>query len=184
MSQRPVKTVFVGDGTVGKTCMIWRFVSKEFPTDWVPSVFNHQKVEIPLNDCVALLSIWDTGGGGEDYPRVRPLSYRSANVFALSFSVSNRASFEHVETYWLPELQQHCPDVPIVLIGTKIDLRDDTKQDENFISKHEGMEMMTRIGAVEYHETSSLTTHGVEDVFECLATVGVRQSEKQTCTVS
>ena len=180
-----VKAVFVGDGAVGKTTMLMRFVTKEFPMEYIPTVFDNYYGKTPLKDCVVGMGLWDTGGG-EDYPRLRPLCYPKTNVFPLSFAVNNRGSFDHVENYWLPELQHHCPDVPIVLIGTKIDLRDDAKQEEDFVSKEEGMEMMVRIGAVEYHEISSLTGYGVEELFDRLAIVGAagKKNKDPACKVS
>ena len=35
------------------------------------------------------------------------------------------ASYENVKTKWYPEVQHHCPNVPVILVGTKLDLRDD-----------------------------------------------------------
>ena len=92
-----VKAVFVGDGAVGKTTMLMRFVTKEFPMEYIPTVFDNYYGKTPLKDCVVGMGLWDTGGG-EDYPRLRPLSYPKTNVFALSFAVNSRQSFDHVRT--------------------------------------------------------------------------------------
>lgn len=43
-------------------------------------------------------------------------------LLLISFSPS---SFENVTSKWYPELKHHCPEAPIILVGTKIDLRDD-----------------------------------------------------------
>jgi GTPase SAR1 family protein len=40
-------------------------------------------------------------------------------------SSSSPSSFENVTSKWYPELKHHCPEAPIILVGTKIDLRDD-----------------------------------------------------------
>lgn len=37
----------------------------------------------------------------------------------------SRASFENVKSKWLPEIRHHAPGVPFILVGTKLDLRDD-----------------------------------------------------------
>lgn len=85
------------------------------------------------------------GTGQEDYNRLRPLSYRGADVFLLAFSLISRASYENVAkkvrlvyTYyyfvslysgliffplffqWIPELRHYAPGVPIILVGTKL----------------------------------------------------------------
>ncbi|MQL69066.1 hypothetical protein Taro_001334, partial [Colocasia esculenta] len=58
--------------------------------------------------------------GQEDYNRLRPLSYRGADVFVLAFSLVSRASYENVMKKWIPELQHYAPGVPVVLAGTKL----------------------------------------------------------------
>ncbi|KAF9604583.1 hypothetical protein IFM89_008027 [Coptis chinensis] len=72
------------------------------------------------------LGLWDTAGQ-EDYNRLRPLSYRGADVFLLAFSLISKASYENVAKKWIPELRHYAPGVPIILVGTKLDLRDDKK---------------------------------------------------------
>ncbi|XP_045225321.2 rho-related GTP-binding protein RhoQ isoform X4 [Macaca fascicularis] len=63
----------------------------------------------------------------EDYDRLRPLSYPMTDVFLICFSVVNPASFQNVKEEWVPELKEYAPNVPFLLIGTQIDLRDDPK---------------------------------------------------------
>ena len=70
-------------------------------------------------------NIWDTGGCAIlDWQR--PLAYIRADVFMLCFDVSNRESFCSVTERWLPELRKYEPDTPVLIVGTKADLRDQT----------------------------------------------------------
>ncbi len=57
--------------------------------------------------------------------RDRPLFYQDATLFWICFSVVDPPSFEQVLARWVPEVRYHCPYVPIVLVGTKSDLRED-----------------------------------------------------------
>ena len=70
------------------------------------------------------LGLFDTAGQ-EDYDRLRPLSYPSTDVFLVCFSVISPASFENVKEKWFPEVHHHCPGVPIIIVGTQTDLRND-----------------------------------------------------------
>ncbi len=63
--------------------------------------------------------------GLESYDRLRPLSYPQTDVAILAFSIVSPNSFENIEAHWLPEIQHFCPDVPIILLGLQIDLRND-----------------------------------------------------------
>jgi Ras-related C3 botulinum toxin substrate 1 len=70
------------------------------------------------------LGLWDTNGS-EDYDHLRPLAYPQTDVFLMCFSLVNPASYENVLAKWLPEVRDHRPSTPIILVGTKLDLRDD-----------------------------------------------------------
>lgn len=118
------------------------------------------------------LGLWDTAGQ-EDYDRLRPLSYPQTDVFLIAFSIVNPASFENVRAKWFPEVSHHCPNTPIVLTGTKLDLRDDVDTIEKLsakkqapISYEQGMQMAKEIGAVKYMECSALTQKGLKAVFD------------------
>ena len=60
------------------------------------------------------------------HDRLRPLSYNQTDVFLICFSHSPQ-SFDNVKSKWWLELQQHAAGVPILLVGTKGDLRNDSK---------------------------------------------------------
>ncbi|CCF56928.1 hypothetical protein KAFR_0B06320 [Kazachstania africana CBS 2517] len=167
-----LKCVVVGDGAVGKTCLLISYTTNQFPADYVPTVFDNYAVTVMIGDEPYTLGLFDTAGQ-EDYDRLRPLSYPSTDVFLVCFSVISPPSFENVKEKWFPEVHHHCPGVPCLVVGTQIDLRDDKviieklqRQRLRPISPEQGERLARELRAVKYVECSALTQRGLKNVFD------------------
>eukprot|EP00771_Trimastix_marina_P001029 gnl/Trimastix_PCT/2075.p1 GENE.gnl/Trimastix_PCT/2075~~gnl/Trimastix_PCT/2075.p1 ORF type:complete len:219 (-),score=13.21 gnl/Trimastix_PCT/2075:163-744(-) len=162
------KCVVVGDGAVGKTCMLISFTTNTFPEQYVPTVFDNYQANLICDGDAIALNLWDTAGQ-EDYDRLRPLSYPQTDVFLVCFSVTDQASYTNVTEKWVPELKnffQNQTFPPIILVGTKVDIRDDgPKSGAQFISQADGQSLAKKIGAMKYLECSSRTQQGLQNVF-------------------
>ncbi|XP_078067602.1 rho-related GTP-binding protein RhoG-like [Mustelus asterias] len=166
-----IKCVVVGDGAVGKTCLLISYTTNAFPGEYVPTVFDNYSAQMTVDGRTVSLNLWDTAGQ-EEYDRLRTLSYPQSNVFIICFSVASPSSYANVRHKWQPEVLHHCPNVPILLVGTKKDLRNDSetikKLKEQSLSPttmHQGVTLAKQIRAVKYLECSALNQEGIRDVF-------------------
>lgn len=170
------KLVVVGDGAVGKTCLLLVFAQGEFPQYYLPTVFEHHLTDIIIDSKRVTLELWDTAGQ-EEYSRLRPLSYPNADIILLCCSVDLPQSLENAQNVWLPEILQHCPrTVQVMLVVNKIDLRYDENTlanlditDEIPLQKDQCERVGKQIMAAAVVECSVRQRIGVDEVFETAA---------------
>ncbi|XP_055867507.1 ras-related protein ced-10-like isoform X1 [Biomphalaria glabrata] len=163
-----MKFVIVGDSGVGKTPLLTTFIEGVFPLEYVPTVFDIKSTEVTVKGQKVKLYLHDTTGLS-DYEAVRVIAYPETDCFLLCFSLCNKESLASVQNKWYPEIRQHCPNAPIILVGTMLDIRQDTskqKDPSNIVSSSEGEKTRKSLKAVKYVECSALTQEGLKEVFE------------------
>lgn len=173
-----VKCVVVGDGGVGKTCMLVSYTTNTFPTDHLMTVFDNYTSTLLVDGYPVHLGLFDIGGQ-ERYERIRTLAYHQTDVFLLCFSVADPDSFHNVQLKWIEEIRDYCPNVPIILVGTKHDLRSDPECVQKLTEERlcpirfeQGVRLAKRLNMVEYIECSARTQYGLTNVFNQAAKIG------------
>jgi len=167
------------------------YTTNAFPGEYIPTVFDNYSANVMVDGKAVNLGLWDTAGQ-EDYDRLRPLSYPQTDVFLIAFSIISPSSFDNVKSKWYPEIQHHCPGTPIILVGTKSDLREDQgmlqklgSKGINMVSPDQAELRAKEIGAVKYLECSALTQDGLKTVFDeaIRAALTPRKKPKKVCTL-
>ncbi|XP_018975742.2 rho-related GTP-binding protein RhoB-like [Cyprinus carpio] len=128
--------------------------------------FENYVADIEVDSKRVQLALWDTAGQ-EDYDRLRPLSYPDTDVILMFFSVDSPDSLENIPEKWVPEVKHFCPNVPIILVANKKDLRSDdnvrselSRIKQEPVRTEDGRAMAARIGAHDYIECSAKTKEG------------------------
>ncbi|XP_017656494.1 transforming protein RhoA-like isoform X1 [Nannospalax galili] len=180
------KLVIVGDENSGKTCLLIIFSKDQFPEVYVPTVFENYVADIELDEKQVELALWDTAGQ-EYYDRLRPLSYPDTDVILMCFSIGSPDSLDSIPRKWVPEAKHFCPSVPIILVGNKKDLRNDSlarralaKRKQEPVKSEQGRDMANKIGALVYMECSAKTEEGVREVFETAARAALQTRLRKT----
>ncbi|XP_064623155.1 cdc42 homolog [Lineus longissimus] len=168
-----LKCVVVGDGGVGKTCMLFSYASNTFPTAYVPTVFDNYAVNLTVGDSLVTLGLFDTAGQ-EAYDNLRLLCYPGTDVFLVCFSVVSPTSYTNVAETWIEEVRRNThKNAPVILVGTQTDLRDSSKvindlrkKKQKPITTEQGETLAKRLKADCYVECSALTQKGLKNVFD------------------
>lgn len=118
------------------------------------------------------LVLEDTGGQ-EGYEQLCSLTVRSSDIILMCFSIDSPDTLENVQEKWNPHVRRNCPDVPVILVGNKRDLRNDPatrhkleRMKQSPVSQDEGKAKADEIGASAYVECSAKDNEGVLEVFE------------------
>ena len=122
-----MKLVFVGDTAVGKTSIIMTWTQETFPSLYEPTVFDTYNGTKNYKGCEVKLQIWDTAGH-EDLGRLRPIAYANTDCFIVCFSLMQRNSLENACKKWISEVKTTARACPCILVGTKLDLREELER--------------------------------------------------------
>merc|ERR1712086_299309 len=117
------KLVLVGDGGVGKTTFVKRHLTGEFEKKYIatlgvevhpmPFFTNHGQIKF---------DVWDTAGQ-EKLGGLRDGYYIGGNCAIIMFDTCSRITYGNVPK-WYKDLTRVCENIPIVLVGNKVDIKD------------------------------------------------------------
>uniref|UniRef100_A0A1B6GBG8 Ras-related protein Rab-21 n=1 Tax=Cuerna arida TaxID=1464854 RepID=A0A1B6GBG8_9HEMI len=153
------KVVLLGEGCVGKTSVVLRYVEDKFNDRHITTLqasFLNKKLNI-LGKRVNL-AIWDTAGQ-ERFHALGPIYYRMSNGAILVYDITDEDSFQKVKN-WVKELKKMLgSDICLVIAGNKIDL-----EKQRTVPIEDAEEYVKSVGATHFH-TSAKLNKGIEEMF-------------------
>ncbi|MHA2225980.1 MAG: Rab family GTPase [Candidatus Hodarchaeales archaeon] len=172
------KICILGDGMVGKTSLVNRYLGKGFTSEYLPTLgsdFASKEIYVQTKKGTRLLrlQIWDLAGQ-PSFQQIRTRYYKRAAGALLVFDVTRPESFENLKL-WINEFYKYVesPQASIILLGNKIDL-----QGKNIVSS-DTVRRFIDLGLTEskiyleddqfdYLETSAKTGENVEKAFQII----------------
>ena len=156
------KLLLIGNSSVGKSSLLFRFVENVWDDNFVPTIGVDFKLKtLEINGKKVKLQIWDTAGQ-ERFKNITSSYYRGGNGVLVVYDITDRESFENL-TSWLIEIEKNAnKNVYKLLIGNKCDLEEKRK-----ISVQEGKEFAESNG-MKFIETSAKDNTKVQEAFELL----------------
>ncbi|KAI3966040.1 hypothetical protein MKX01_010997 [Papaver californicum] len=153
------KVVLIGDSGVGKSNLLSRFTRNEFSLESKSTIgVEFATRSLNVDGKVIKAQIWDTAGQ-ERYRAITSAYYRGAVGALLVYDVTRHVTFENTER-WLKELREHTdPNIVVMLIGNKADLRHLVA-----VSSEDGTSFAER-ESLYFMETSALEATNVENAF-------------------
>lgn len=169
-----IKVIVVGDGSVGKTSMLRRYVKGVFTDQYKKTIgaeFMEKEVFVKSLSQTVKLMLWDTAGQ-EVFAALTASYYRGAGAAIIAFSTTDRDSFMNA-IKWKEKVESQCPGITIVLCQTKLDLLSEAKMTNE---EAEGMASHLRLP---FFRISTKDDFNVSQLFEFVAQQSLSSGAQQ-----
>ena len=155
-----LKYVIIGDSGVGKSNILLRYINNKFSEDFKTTVgveFGAKNLEV--NGRIYRIQIWDTAGQ-ENFRSIARAYYKNSICACVVYDITNRKSFDSVQS-WIDDCTKQTPkSVLLLLIGNKNDLNDKRE-----VQYEEGLEFARKKNMI-FLETSAKTGDNISNIFE------------------
>src|SRR5437660_1164137 len=169
------KILLLGDGAVGKTSLIRRFVVDKFSDEYITTIGTKVtkkdlRIESPGKVTDLTFMIWDVLGQ-KGYKGIQESSFQGAKGGLLMYDVTRPETAESLPNYWIPHLLVVTNPIPLVVVGNKVDLADSRRQ-----AQEELDDLKEALGVTGFL-SSAKTGQNVEAGFLALAKSIIAQSD-------
>jgi len=178
IKKKPLFQVLVGDGRVGKSCLLQTFVNREKATspDTTPTEgMDWKDLTQPLsNGRDVELVIYDTAGQ-DRYATMTANYYKKANVIWFVFALDDRKTFENLQDKWIPAVYEAVDRRQFIgmVLGNKCDI------ENRAVTKEEATELAQKNG-MKYHEVSALNGTNVIETFDKMTEAAYQEFRRKS----
>jgi small GTP-binding protein len=178
MSERPeggykAKVVIIGDGAIGKTCLLKRMTTdidaawEDFGVDYEATTFGQQQLKWEGESGEEFhIELWDTAGQ-ESLESLRGMSYPGTDVMIIGYNCTDPGSLQNIEYTWVPEftksIGEDVEQLYMIIAGTKVDMREGMDADK-VVAATAGQDKAVTLKACNWIETSAKTSDGVSEL--------------------
>jgi len=165
------KIILGGDGGVGKTTLIHRYITNSFIDSTkltIGAAFHTHEIE--YDEHTVLVQIWDLGGQTQ-FKQMGLFGkyFKGASVSVIMFDLTRLSTIDSIP-FWA-DLAKNSGNCKLILVGGKKDLAGDLS-----LTKDDFTDFFEQYNFIDYHETSSATGEGVPEVFKAIAKAIVDQT--------
>ena len=156
-----VRIIIIGDQSVGKTNIIYRFKSDEFIEEYNCSIGVDFVIKyLNVDQREFKLQLWDTSGQA-NYRSLTRAYYKNSACAIIVYDVTDENSFKSVKD-WIVECQNYTNEkIILILVGNKKDLENSRK-----ISEKDGREFAEQNGIDCFFESSAKTGENIKEIFQ------------------
>ena len=162
-----IKFLVLGDTTIGKSCLIERYISNTFKENYIATIgMDIRSKRLDINKIDVTLTINDTAGQ-ERFRSLTKMVYKNTDGILVGFDLTKPKTLEQVE-FWIKQIESNkTKDSPLslVLFGNKCDKTDEIEV------KEEDIEKIKEKYNLRYFKTSAKDGTNVQNIFEYLAKI-------------
>jgi small GTP-binding protein len=163
------KVLVLGDGAVGKTSLIRRFVVDKFDDKYLLTIGSKVtakalQIEMDGSSIYLTLQIWDVLGQ-KGYRKLYDSTFRGSKGVILVAYITRKETLKSLEEYWIPTIKRIIGNIPFITLANKSDLTKGTKYNDS-----ELRQLANRYGA-KYYITSAKTGENVDLAFADLGKI-------------
>ena len=171
-----LKIIILGDSGVGKTSILHKYVNNKFIEEHKATIgadFNTKEIMIDDNRLITL-QIWDTAGQ-ERFQSLGNAFYRGADACILVYDITNKQSYDRIQTWkdnFLRQSSPHAPELfPFLLLGNKSDL-----EVQRQVQSADARQYASKSKCMKFYEVSALTGQNLEVSIRLIANIASNMS--------